>query len=686
MLLALAGIVVRAPHRVLAGAVVLAVVAAVFGSSTPGRLSSSDDDFQNPSSESFRTSRVLGEAEGHVSTPGLVVLAPAHGPVRRVVAELRRDPSLARVVPEAGVSRDGKLVATAAYFLPDVRAGDAAARIASRLDRLPGVLVGGSALANKQVNREVERDLVRAEAIAFPLLLLLAFWIFRSLVAAIVPLLAGGLTLVVTLLVLRLVNAAHPLSVYALNLVTGAALGLAIDYSLLLVSRYREEMARAGPGNGAVRATVATAGRTVAFSAATVAAAFASLLVFPLNFLRSMAIGGLIVAPLAGLVALVLLPALFTVLGRRIDALAPARWQRAAERTARPDEQGGWYRLAAFVMRYPAPVAVCATALLVVLGLPALGIRFTGIDARMLPVSASSRQVEELLAAEFPPGLRNAAVVAVRGDAAAARRVAGEVRGLDGVALAAPPTRVRQGLWQQNVYPSGQVFSGSAKRLIRAIRGLPEPLAVTGRTAWYLDTSATLLRRLPWALALLCATTYVLLFFATRSVILPLKALVMNVLTLSAAFGLLVLVFQHGRLEWLLRYRGEGALELTQPILLFAVAFGLCTDYGVFLLTRIREGWDAGLSNRDAVVLGVERTGRIVTAAALLFCVAIGAFATSRLAFVKELGIGIAAAVAIDASIVRAFLVPSLMALLGRWNWWAPRPLRRRLPRRRAAA
>jgi RND superfamily putative drug exporter len=227
------------------------------------------------------------------------------------------------------------------------------------------------------------------------------------------------------------------------------------------------------------------------------------------------------------------------------------------------------------------------------------------------------------------------------------------------------------------VYPRERVFSDSAKRLVRRIRDLPERPAVTGRTAWYLDTAATLRGRLPWALGLLAATTLVLLFFATRSIVLPLKALVMNMLDLAAAFGLLVLVFQHRQLEWLFRYHGEGALELTQPILLFAVAFGLSTDYGVFLLTRIKEAWDAGLENREAVALGVERTGRIVTAAALLFCVAIGSFATSAIVFVKELGVGVAAAVAIDASIVRALLVPSLMALLGRWNWWAPAPLRR---------
>jgi RND superfamily putative drug exporter len=219
-------------------------------------------------------------------------------------------------------------------------------------------------------------------------------------------------------------------------------------------------------------------------------------------------------------------------------------------------------------------------------------------------------------------------------------------------------------------------MSASTKHLVRELRRLPG-VAVTGRTAWYLDTAASLSRRLPPALALLALTTFVLLFVVTGSVVLPLKALVMNVLGLSAAFGILVLIFQDGRLEGLLGYRSQGALELTQPVLLFAIAFGLATDYGVFLFSRVKEGHDAGLPNREAVALGLERTGRVITAAALLFCVAVGAFATSGILIVKELGIGIALAVAIDASLVRALLVPSLMALLGDWNWWAPASLRR---------
>jgi RND superfamily putative drug exporter len=402
-----------------------------------------------------------------------------------------------------------------------------------------------------------------------------------------------------------------------------------------------------------------------------VAAAFASLLVFPLPFLRSMAIGGMIVAPLAGLVGLTLLPALFALLGLRVNALAPRRWQRAAERAARPEEHGGWYRFAHWVMHRAPWVAAASASLLIVLGLPFLGVRFVGVDATVLPTSSSARQVDDLLRTRFAGGLDAPLHLALRSPA-----VVASIRRLPSVARVTRPERVAPRLWSVDVAPRGDAMSSGTKALVRSLRRLPG-VAVAGRTAWYLDTAATLSRRLPYALALLAATTFALLFVVTGSVVLPLKALVMNLLGLSAAFGILVVVFQDGRLEGLLDYRSQGALELTQPILLFAIAFGLATDYGVFLFSRIREAHDAGLPNREAVALGLERTGRVITAAALLFCVAVGAFATSGILIVKELGLGIALAVAIDAFVVRTLLVPSLMALLGDWNWWAPRSFRR---------
>jgi len=665
-----ADLVLRRPRGVLLAALCTALVAGVVGASTPAHLRSSDTDFQDESSQSFRTLRLLERTTGVEPGPSILVVASPAQAVR-AAAELRREPSIARVVPRSAVSADGRYVLVTASFAASARH---TAAVAKRLARtLPGA-VGGSAVANEQVTAASERDLLRAELIAFPLLLLLALWVFRGLAAALLPLAAGVLSIVTTLALLRAANAVAPISVFALNLVTGAGLGLAIDYSLLLLSRYREELARRDDVAEAVRVTVATAGRTVAFSAVTVAAAFGSLLVFPLGFLRSMAVGGLIVAPLAGLVALLVVPALFALLGRRIDALSPALLRRAAERAARPEHRGGWYRFAHGVMRRPGRVALGSALLVVVLGLPVLGVRFTGIDARVLPASASARQATELLRAHFPAGTDSPAQVVVRGGspAAAVRRI----ERLPGVARVGPLVRLAPGLSTVQVVPRADAMSARTKALVRALRRLPG-VAVSGRTAWFLDTSQTLLRHLPAALAVLVASVLVLLFLVTRSVVLPLKAVVMNALGLAAAFGILVFVFQDGRLEGLLRYRSEGALELTQPVLLAAIAFGLATDYGVFLLARIREGHDAGLENREAVALGLERTGRVVTAAALLFCVAVGSFATSGVLIVKEVGLGIAVAVVIDATLVRALLVPSLMALLGDWNWWAPGRLRR---------
>ena len=670
MLSALANLSYRRARTIVAIAAGLAIAAALFGASTPKRLTSSDNDFQDRSSQSFRTLAELSRASGVVPGPSILVVG-SPSDARVATARLRQEPTIALVAPRAAVGAGGRLVLVAAWFKTTATTRG---QVASRLARtLPGE-VGGAQVADEQVRTQTEHDLLRAELIAFPLLLLLALWIFRGLVAALLPVAAGLLSIFMTLALLRLVNEVQPISVFALNLVTGAGLGLAIDYSLLLVSRFREELVRVGPGLEAVRATVATAGRTVAFSAVTVAAAFASLLVFPLPFLRSMAIGGIIVAPLAGAVALLLLPALFALLGERVNSLAPRSWQRAAERAARPDEHGGWYRYAHWVMRRPVRVALASSALLIVLGLPALGVRFIGVDATVLPTSTSARRTSDTLTTSFARGLDSPLHIAIA--AADPMPAATAIRRLPDIASMARPNRVGPRLWSLDVTPQADAMSGSTKELVRSIRRIPAA-SVTGRTAWYLDTAASLRRNIPQAFAVLVLSTLVLLFIVTRSVVLPFKTLVMNVLGLSAAFGMLVYVFQDGRLEGLLGYRSQGALDLTQPVLLITIAFGLATDYGVFLLSRIKEAHDAGLPNREAVALGLERTGRVVTSAALLFCVAVGAFATSGILLVKELGLGIAFAVAVDASLVRALLVPSLMALLGEWNWWLPAPLRR---------
>jgi uncharacterized membrane protein YdfJ with MMPL/SSD domain len=404
--------------------------------------------------------------------------------------------------------------------------------------------------------------------------------------------------------------------------------------------------------------------------------------VFPLPFLYSMGIGGVLASLVAATVALTILPALLAALGPRINALSLARWRRAADAAARPATEGWWYRLAQWVMRRALPVALVTSAALVVAGLPFLRATFVSADWHMAPPGSELRDVAQTIERDFGAAANQPIKVvagAGAGDDAAVAAYVRRLRALPGGGQVAAPRRLGPDAVEIDVLAPGDPRSSGARDLVRAIRDVPAAFAVgvTGEAARFIDQQAALTRWLPLALGLLTVTTFAILFLMTGSVVLPIKALLMNVLTLSATFGTLVLVFQDGRLEGVLDYVSPGGLESTQPVLLAVIAFGLATDYGVFLLSRIKEARDGGLADREAVAFGVERTGRIVTAAALLFCVAIGAFATSSIVFVKLLGLGTALAVAIDATIIRALLVPALMALLGRWNWWAPGPLRR---------
>jgi RND superfamily putative drug exporter len=562
----------------------------------------------------------------------------------------------------------------------DDKGEDAADRLQPRLERIPGVRVGGGEPAELEVNQIVESDLQRAELLAFPILFLLSLWFFRSLVAALLPLLVGAVSIMLTFLGLTIAAEGLDVSVFALNLVTGLGLGLAIDYSLFIVSRYREELANHGPGATALRSTLNTAGRTVLFSSLTVAAALASLLIFPQKFLYSMGLGGVMVALSAAAVALIVLPAVLALLGTRVNSLAPRRLKRASEADARPTESGFWYRLSRFVMRRPGRIAIAASTLMIVLGLPFLRVDFTSVDARVLPSDSQVRMVDQALERDFPPNRTTPVyVVAETSDQSQLDAYRARIQRLPDAAAVAPAQRLTDGVSRINVVSKGDELSGASKDLVRDIRGLDPSFhtLVGGRTAQFIDQRASIGDHLPVALGIVALATFAVLFLMTGSVILPLKAILMNILTLSAAFGLLVLIFQDGRLEGVLDYSSLNALDLTQPVVLFAVAFGLSTDYGVFLLGRIKEARDRGASDREAVAIGLERTGRIVTAAALLFCVAIGAFATSQIIFIKQVGLGTAFAVLLDATIIRALLVPSLMEMLGRWNWWAPAPLRR---------
>ncbi len=695
MLAGLAAFLDANRRTVLAVAVVLTAVAATFGTSVASHMSPYGAN--DPATQSVQATDRFQAAAGRTIDPQVVALvasgdvhsARAEQRVHVVEAELRaqRDVALVRSYYDTGdpamVSRHGRSTYVVAYFAPrsDKQLEDDAKLIERHLGDQAGVTLGGGAIASTQVNTQVSHDLGHAELLAFPFIFLLSLLFFRSLVAALLPPLLGGLAILGTFLLLRIVSTFADLSVFALNLTTGMGLGLAIDYSLFIVSRYREESARSGFGRAALTRTLQTAGRTVIFSSLTIAVAVASLAIFPQRFLYSMGIAGAIVALLAATLALIVLPALLAMLGPRVNALSPARLRRAAERDARPATSGAWYRLAQFIHRRPAPIALLAAAALIALGIPFTHIRFITVDARVLPTSLSAREVQDVLDTSFarhrtdplevvlgaPPGSRGV------------RAVSAQIARMPDVSAVAPPQGAGPRMSLVAVAPVDGPLTGRTEHLLHGVRSLHPPfyLGVAGETASYVDLEHSLAVHLPAVLTVVVMATLVVLFLMTGSVVLPLKAVVMNILGLSAMFGILVLIFQDGNLQGLLGFNSLRALDATQPILLFVIGFGLATDYGVFLLARIKEARDAGASNSEAVALGLERTGRIVTAAALLFAVALVAFATSSIVFVKELGVGAALAVLIDASVIRALLVPSLMELLGSVNWWAPRPLRR---------
>jgi uncharacterized membrane protein YdfJ with MMPL/SSD domain len=684
-------------RRVLILAGVLFLIAAAFGTPIVSLLKSESSDFQDPHAQNQQVLRVIEHATGQSANFGVAALVPSAGNVRtnlaaqrqatRVAALLSRQPGFQRALDYPAthlaelVSRDGRQTLVLAAFATRERSTEAVARIRPALAG-SGVRLGGSDVVFDELNKRTSSDLRRAETFAFPILLLLSFWVFRGLVAAALPLLVGGFAIVVTFLLLRVVDQFLGLSIFAVNLVTGMGLGLAIDYSLFVLSRYREELARGLDTGAAIARTLQTAGRTVLYSSLAVAGAAASMLVFPLRFLYSMGIGGALVSLSAGTVSLVVLPAVLVALGPRIDAMAPTWLQRGAGRVAA--ERGAWFRLARGVMRRPGLVALVTAAALIAIASPALGLRLTPADAHVLPSSSEPRQVAEAITDDFAVDGSQALTMVVRAPSGGARSVAALARRAEDTAagqasLAGPPRYLGRGVWEIELLPRGVGGSSANQALVRKLRALASPpaLMVGGATAWFVDQKSAIAAHTPLVLLILALVTGGFLFLMTGSLVLPLMALTMNLLTVAVGAGLLVLVFQDGHLSSLFGFSPIGGLEESNLVLLFIVAFALSTDYGVFLFARIKEAHDEGRPTREAVALGLERTGRLVTAAALLFCVAIGAFVTSHIFFIKELGFGAALAVAIDATVVRALLVPALMGRLGERTWWAPRPLRR---------
>ncbi len=704
-------------HRksVLAGTALFFVLAVTLGGGVASHLTSGG--FTDPDSESSRAADEIKHNFGK-QEPDLVLLVTAkRGTVddaevgsaaNSLTSELSAEPQVARAVSYWSVGSPPPLRSTdgrQALVLASLHGGedkmhDAAQKLSPLYSGDHGavtVRVGGFAEVFRQVNQQVESDLLRAELIAFPITLALMVLVFGSVVAAGLPLLVGVLAIVGTFLVLLVVAALTDVSIFALNLTTGMGLGLAIDYSLFIVSRYREELHAGRAPNDAVVRTVQTAGKTVAFSALTVAVALAALLVFPLAFLRSFAYAGIGVALLAGIAAVVALPALLAVLGPRVNSL------RLLRREPKPVGEGVWHRIAMFVMRRPVPVALAVVALLIVLGLPFLRIQFGLPDDRVLPTSVSSRQVQDDIRSRFASneartlevvasGIgdpaahgdqidRYAAALSQRRGAARVDAVTGSY--IDGQQVAGPGPvtarfHARDATWL-SVVPSVEPYSDAGERLAHAVRDTPAPFPVLvgGASAELVDSKASLFSRLPLAAGLIALATFVLLFLMFGSILVPIKALVLNVLSLSATFGALVWIFQDGHLSGFLDFTPTGTLPATVPLLLFCLAFGLSMDYEVFLLSRIKEEHDRTGDNTRSVAVGLERTGRIVTAAAVLISVVFIAFATSGVSFIKIFGLGLTIAVLMDAFVIRATLVPAFMRIAGEANWWAPKWMRR---------
>ena len=745
MLERLAGSLLRRRVLVLVVAVAVVGLAGVLGAGVVSKLRSGG--FEDPAASSTRAEDALRDTF-HTGEPNLVLLVTAdHGTVDQAGLangglELTRRLSAERDVSEVQSywttkaaplrSVDGRQALVLARIAGDDDASQKRAeQLATDFDRDQGgmrVQVGGQARVFGEVSDQVERDLARAEMIAVPITLVLLVVVFSSAVAGALPLAVGGFAIVGTLLVLRLLAGLTDVSVYALNLTTALGLGLAIDYSMFIVSRYREELRAGREPPDALVTTMRTAGRTVLFSAATVAVALVALLVFPLYFLRSFGYAGIAVVALAAVGALVVLPALLAVLGRRIDSLRlPFGRRRAARRAAARAAagpgagaagtgSGAWHRIAMAVMRRPVPIALGVVAVLLVLGAPFLGVRFGLPDDRVLPASASSRQVADAIRNDFTARDASALqVVATDAGAPATRaaeidRYAASLSGLAGVArvdamtgsyagghkLQATGGRATTGAaarasaaqaadrfvaggatWLR-VVPTVEAYSSAGENLVERVRALPAPFGVEvgGPSAQLVDTKAAISDRLPMAVAVIAGATLLLLFLMTGSLVIPIKALILNLLSLSAVYGAMVFIFQDGHLSSLLGFTSTGTIDTSMPVLLSCIAFGLSMDYEVFLLSRIKEEYDRSGDTISSVATGLERSGRIVTTLAALLAIVFIAFATSQVTFLKLFGIGSALAIVVDATLIRALLVPAFMRLAGRANWWAPRPLR----------
>jgi len=685
----------RRARLVLWAAGIATIVGLAAGGIASSHLTSSLSDYDGPGSAVVLAQHQIQRATGANPEEGYEVVVRTAAPiaassplpsrVATAVALLRARPEVKSVYDYANtgdstmISGNRKLTVVVAT-VGNVQEKQAVTALQHAIAAQPSLTgntwLGGPTAADVQIAAVSSQDLGRAELFALPFLLLLLFFVFRGIRAAAMPLVGAVFAIAVTLGVMGLIMVTLPLSVFALNLVIALGLGLSVDFSLLIVSRFREEFARQGSVDAALLTVRRTAGRTVLFSSLTIAAAMATLAIFPERFVYSMGIAGAVVVLSAGVFALFVLPSLLRLHGERIAANSSSvRHGHSAGHSEHAT--GRWYRIATVVMRRPTLWALSALLVLVVLAAPFLHVAFTGADASSLPASSSAGTAYELVQSKFaafseaPAGL---VVDTARATPSELKSVAAEATRVPGVKAVSTFQHLSGSLWESDVALSSAPLSPAAQHTVNDLQTLHSPgqVTVVGQTASFLSLQSSLKSHLPVVLGLIILIALVMLFAMTRSVVLPLMAVVMNILTIGATFGMLVWVFQWGHLRHLFGFSGPGALQSTSLIIILAVVFGLSTDYGVFLLGRMKEEHDAGATPDQAVALGLDRTGGIVSAAALCLALAMGALVLSQLVFVKELGLGVAFAVLLDATLVRAILVPATMKLLGRAAWWSP--------------
>jgi RND superfamily putative drug exporter len=749
MLEALGHFVYRRRRFVLIGTLLFVVIAGAIGGNVQAHLKAGG--FDSPDVESQRAANLLGTTF-HQSPPNFLLLVEAKngrvdtGAVKafgtKLTAQLASEPGVGQVLGAWALGPNSPLLSkdhTKAIIVAEILGtDDAAGKRAKELtpkytfsNDVANVRVGGYMPLFSEVSDTIEKDLKRAEGIAIPLTLLLLIVVFASLIAAFMPVSVGVISIIGTFFVLRLIAAATNVSVFAISMVTAMGLGLAIDYSLFIVSRFREELRKGADTETAIVTTMRTAGRTIIFGGVTVAVSLAALLVFPLYFFKSFGYAGIGVVLTAVLGAVVFLPAALSAIGPRIDwapALQrPRRWYAVVpwtivwpflwvltwldgwhRRHHKDVGEGFWHRMATFVMRRPVPIGSGVIIVLLLLGAPFLHANLGLPDERVLPPGAATRDVQDTIRSSFSSEEVESTRIVVPhlGDPATHRPViaafASDVSKLPGVLRVdslvgefaqgkrvAPPgfLAVRfyapDATWFQ-VVPSVDPFSKQAEQLVTTIRDANKPFAVEvgGTSAQLVDAKHSLFSKLPLAIGIIAIATFVLLFAAFGSILVPFKALVLNFLSLTATFGAMVWIFQDGHLSGVLHFTTSGFLDISSPILMFCIAFGLSMDYEVFLLSRIKEEYDRTGDNEHSVALGLERTGRIVTAAAVLISVVFISMATSSVRFIKLFGIGMTLAVLMDAFVIRGTLVPAFMRLAGKANWWLPnflKPLHARM-------